>query len=100
MLASSAYLASAAATLRLQNAIRANSCFRSQDPAVDEALTTFSRLPYDDGTPLFISLVEKKFSLAIYDVQSTVSLDSASMSSNYIIPNPSKTEFLVIDLPQ
>ena len=38
MLASSAYLASAAATLRLQNAILANSCCLSRDPAVDEAL--------------------------------------------------------------
>ena len=38
MLSSSAYLASAAATLRLQNAILANSCFRNPDLAVGEAL--------------------------------------------------------------
>ena len=38
MLASSAYLASAAATLRLQNAILANSCCPNPDPAVGEAL--------------------------------------------------------------
>ena len=62
--------------------------------------STISRLPYDDGKPLFISLVGKNLSFAIYDVQSTVSLDSGSMSSNYVNTNPSKTEFLVIDLPQ
>ena len=38
MLASSTYLASAAATLRLQNAILANSCCLNPDPAVGEAL--------------------------------------------------------------
>ena len=38
MLASSAYLASAAATLSLQNAILANSCSTTSDPAVSEAL--------------------------------------------------------------
>ena len=38
MLASSAYFASAAAMLRLQNAILANSCFRNPDSAVGEAL--------------------------------------------------------------
>ena len=38
MLATSASLASAAATLRPQNAILANSCFRNPDPAVGEAL--------------------------------------------------------------
>ena len=38
MLASSAYLASAAATLRLQNAILVNSCCLNPDPAVGEAL--------------------------------------------------------------
>ena len=38
MLASSAYLASAAATLRLQNANLANSCCPNPDTAVGEAL--------------------------------------------------------------
>ena len=44
MLASSAYLASAAATLPLQNAILANSCSTTSVPAVSEALAIWKNL--------------------------------------------------------
>ena len=44
MLASSAYLASAAATLSLQNAILAKSCCTISDPAVSEALAIWNTL--------------------------------------------------------
>ena len=45
MLASSAYLASAAATLPLQKAILANSCSTTLDPAVSKALAIWKTLP-------------------------------------------------------
>ena len=53
-----------------------------------------------DDTQLFISFVPKNFSSAINNLQSTITLISAWMSSNYLTLNPSKTEFLLIGLPQ
>ena len=62
--------------------------------------STVSHLLYADDTPLFISFIPKNFLLAISDLQSTVSLISSWMSSNYLTLNSSKTEFLLIGLPQ
>ena len=59
-----------------------------------------SHLLYADDTQLFISFTPKNFSLAISDLQSTVSLISSWMSSNNHTLNPSKSEFLLIGLPQ
>ena len=51
-------------------------------------------------TQHFISFIQKNCSLAIADLQSTISLISSRMSSNYFMLNPSKTEFLLIGLLQ
>ena len=59
-----------------------------------------SHLLYADDTQLFVSFVSKNFSSAINNLQSTITLISSSMSSNYLTLNPSKTEFLLIGLPQ
>ena len=51
-------------------------------------------------TQLFISFDPKHFSSAINNLQSTITLISSWMSSNYLTLNPSETEFLLIGLPQ
>ena len=51
-------------------------------------------------SPLFISFVLKNFPSAINNLRSTITLISSWMSSNYLTLNPSKTEFLLIGLPQ
>ena len=56
-------------------------------------------LLYADDTQLFTSFVPKHFSSAINHLQSTITLISSWMSSNYLTLNPSKTEFLLIGLP-
>ena len=61
---------------------------------------SISHLLYADVIQLFISFVPKNFSSAINTLQSTITLISSWMSSNYLTLNPSKTEFLLIGLPQ
>ena len=61
---------------------------------------TISRMLYANDTQLFISFIPKNLSLAISDLQSNISLISIWMSSNYLTLNLSKTEFLLIGLPQ
>ena len=53
-----------------------------------------------DNTQLFISFIPLNFSSAIINPQSTITIISSWMSSNYLTLNPSKTELLLIDLPQ
>ena len=53
-----------------------------------------------NSTQLFISFVPKNFSSAINNFQCTITLISSWMSSNYLTLNLSKTEFLLIGLPQ
>ena len=60
---------------------------------------SISHLLYADDTQL-ISFVHKNFSSAINNLQSTITVISSWMSSNYLTLNPSKTEFLLIGLPQ
>ena len=55
---------------------------------------------YANHTQLFISFVPKNFSSAINNLQSTITLISYWMSSNYLTLNPLKTEFLLISLPR
>ena len=62
--------------------------------------SSISHLLYADDTQLFISLVPKNFSSAINNLQSTITLISSLMSSNYLTLKSSKTEFLLIGLPQ
>ena len=62
--------------------------------------SSISHLLYADDTQLFISFVSKNFSSAINNFQSTITLISSWISSNYPTLNPSKTEFLLIGLPQ
>ena len=62
--------------------------------------SSISHLLDADDTHLFISFVPKNFSYAINNLQSTITLISFWMSSNYLTLNPSKTEFLLIGLPQ
>ena len=59
-----------------------------------------SHLLYADDTQLFVYFVPKNFSSAINNLQSTITLISSWMSSNYLTLNPSETEFLLIGLPQ
>ena len=56
--------------------------------------STISHLLYADDTQLFISFIPKQYSAAISNLQSTVSLISSWMSSNYLTLNPTKTDFL------
>ena len=49
-------------------------------------------LLYADDTQLFISFVPKNVSSAINNLQSTITLISSYMSSNYLTLNPSKTD--------
>ena len=51
-------------------------------------------------TSNFLNPSSQKFSLAISNLQSTISLISSMMSSNYLTLNPAKTEFLSIGLLQ
>ena len=60
----------------------------------------FSHLLYADDTQLFTSFVPKNVSSAINNLQSTITLISSWMSCNYLTLNPSKTEFILIGLPQ
>ena len=62
--------------------------------------SSISQLLYADDTQLFVYFVPKNFSSAINNLQSTITLISSWISSNYLILNPSKTEFLLIGLPQ
>ena len=62
--------------------------------------SSVSHLQYADDTQLFISFVPINFSSAINNLQSTITLISSWISSNYLTVNPSKTEFLLIGLPQ
>ena len=57
-------------------------------------------LLYADDTQFFISFVPKNLSSAINNLQSTITIISSWMSSNYLTLNPCKTEFLLIGLPQ
>ena len=63
-------------------------------------LSSVSHLLYSDDTQLFVSFVPKNFSSAINNLQSTITLISSWMSSNYLTLNPSKTEFLLISHTQ
>ena len=62
--------------------------------------SSISHLVYADDIKLFIYFVPKNFSSAINNLQSTITLISPLMSSNYLTLNPSKTEFHLIGLPQ
>ena len=62
--------------------------------------SSISHLLYADDTQLFISFVRKNFSFAKNNLQSTITFILSLMSSNYLTLNPSKTEFLLIGLPQ
>jgi hypothetical protein len=55
---------------------------------------------YADDTQLFISFLPAQFNSSIDHLQSVFSHVSAWMSANLLSLNPSKTEFLVIGLPQ
>ena len=59
--------------------------------------SSISYLLYADDTQLFIYFVSKNFSSAINNLQSSITFIS---SSNYLTLNPSKTEFILIGLPQ
>ena len=61
------------------------------------SISFISHLLYADETQLFISYIPKNFLTAISYLESTISLISSWMTSNYFTLNPSKTEFL---LPQ
>ena len=62
--------------------------------------SSISHLLYSDDTQLFVSFVPKNLSSAINNLQSTITLISSWMSSNYLTLNRSKTQFLLIGLPQ
>ena len=62
--------------------------------------STISHLLYADDSQLFISFTPKNFPSFISDLQSTISVISSWMSSNCLTLNASKTEFLLIGLPQ
>ena len=55
---------------------------------------------YADDTQLFISFSPSLFNSSVNQLQSVFSLVSIWMSANLLSLNPSKTEFLVIGLPQ
>ena len=62
--------------------------------------SSISHLLYADDTQLFVFFVHKNFSSAINNLQSTITLISSWMSSNYLTLSTSKTQFLLICLPQ
>ena len=55
---------------------------------------------YADDTQLFLSFIPSAFQQTISSLQSTLQQISNWMSANLLTLNPSKTEFLVIGLPQ
>ena len=55
---------------------------------------------YANYTQLFISFVPKTFITAVSQLQDTISDISSWMTSNLLSLNPSKTEFMLISLPQ
>ena len=62
--------------------------------------SSISHLLYADDTQLFVLFVPKNFSSVINNLQSTITLISSWISSNDLTLNSSKTEFLLISLPQ
>ena len=64
------------------------------------ANTSPSHHLYADDTQLFTSFVPKDFPFVINQLQSSVSTSSSWMTANLLILNPSKTEFMLIGLPQ
>ena len=62
--------------------------------------TSVSHHLYADDTQLFISFKPLNFSSSVTQLQSVFSNVSTWMSANLLSLNPSKTEFLVIGLPQ
>ena len=64
------------------------------------ANTYISHHLYADDTQLFTSFVPKDFPLVINQLQSSVSTISSWMTANLLTLNPSKTEFMIIGLPQ
>ena len=55
---------------------------------------------YADDTQIFISFAPKSFTTAITQFQDTISDISSWMTANLLSLNPSKTEFMLISLPQ
>ena len=55
---------------------------------------------YADDTQLFISFAPITFTTAITQLQDTISDISSWMTANLLSLNPSKTEFMLIGLPQ
>ena len=59
------------------------------------SLTSYMLMIHNSSYPLFL-----KFLVCINNHQSTITIISSWMSSNYLTLNPSKTEFLLIGRPQ
>ena len=55
---------------------------------------------YADDSQIFISFAPKIFTTAITQLQDTISDISSWMTANLLSLNPSKTEFMLIGLPQ
>ena len=55
---------------------------------------------YADDTQIFISFIPKAFTTAITQLQDTICDISSWMTANLLSLNPSKTEFMLIGLPQ
>ena len=55
---------------------------------------------YDDDTQIFISFAPNTFTTAITQLQDTISDISSWITANLLSLNPSKTEFMLIGLPQ
>ena len=55
---------------------------------------------YADNTQIFISFPPKTITTAITKLQDTISDISSEMTANLLSLNPSKTEFMLIGLPQ
>ena len=55
---------------------------------------------YADDTQLFLSFTPSSFKTSVAKLESAFSLISSWMSANLLALNPSKTEFLLIGLPQ
>ena len=55
---------------------------------------------YADVNQILISFVPKTFTIAITQLQDTISDISSWMTANLLSGNPSKTEFMLIGLPQ
>ena len=55
---------------------------------------------YADDTQIFISFAPKTITTAITQLQDTISDISSWMTANLLSLNPSKTEFMLIGLPQ